>query len=77
MSDEDREKRKDVTAKRNKLAKKQKDAAKKLKLNQAQWIVDFSDVEEPEESEEDDDDDDYDYEENDDPTDGEDDFANH
>ena len=36
MRDVDREKRKGVIAKRNKLAKKQKDAAKKLKLNQAQ-----------------------------------------
>ena len=49
-----------VTARRNKPAKKQKYAGGEYKLNQAQWIMDFSDIEGPEESEEGDDDDDDD-----------------
>ena len=47
--------------KRNKLERKQKADAKKLKTNQTEWTADFSDVEEEDESgddEEDDDDDD-------------------
>ena len=53
MYDDEREKRKAVTAKRNKLEKKQKTDEKKLKTNQAEWIADFFDVEEDDGSDDD------------------------
>ena len=45
MDDDEREKRTAVTAKINKLEKKQKADANKLKTDQAGWVADFSDVE--------------------------------
>ena len=60
MGDAEREKRKNVTAKRNKVEKQQKAAAKKLRLTQAQWIADFSDIDENDESEDEDEDEDED-----------------
>ena len=49
-----------MTAKRNKLEKREeeKNDAKKLNTTQAEWIADFSDVEKDDESDDDEEDDD-------------------